>query len=143
MAEENNPKWYVRLLLRALRSPVNTVFAAALLYYGFLGFVLENNPLVDKLIFFVVIGLWMFWLLAKNLFKIILLAVVIAMAGYGYYAYTHKDIAECEVSGGEWNKETKTCEAKLSWWQKAMQMWEDYVTPEHNQPEKKEKAPQK
>ena len=127
MAEENKQKWFTRLLFRVLKSPVNTIFLAAMLYYAFLGFVVQNNPLADRLVFFAVVGLWLLWLLAKNVFKLILLAVVIAACAYGYYAYTHKAIAECEASGGEWNKETKKCEAKRSWWEKAMKLWDDYV----------------
>ena len=109
-----------------LRSPINTIAVIFLLYYGFLAYVLEKDAFVNKTIMLGIVFLWGVWFFAKNMIKILLIVAVIGCGAYGYYRYTHLEQAQCEESGGEWNKVNKTCEKKLTFWQKLQNQWYEY-----------------
>lgn len=127
MSEENNEKqrpWWQRILLAVVRSPINTLFGLALLYFAFRAFV-WGGAMADKTAFFVVIGLWAFYLLAKGVLKIVLIVILLLCAGYGYYHFTHLDNSQCEQSGGVWNDKTGTCEEKVGLWKRIEKIWSD------------------
>ncbi|MBQ8464940.1 MAG: hypothetical protein IJ545_02905 [Alphaproteobacteria bacterium] len=117
MAEETTQivkksKWWQKLLKLGLKSPVNTVFVLALIYFSLQAFVFDNS-MHSKVVLFGVICLWAFWFVAKQVFAALIALGLLCSGGYLYYEYTHKEIKKCEASGGYWNKETKTCEAKV------------------------------
>lgn len=117
MGEGHTNSWLTRFFKGFLFSPVNLVFIIALSWFGAKAYLWEPS-FTNKIIFFGIIGLWMFWIIARYM---IILFVVLALLGGGYYAYyqySNREIKKCEESGGVWNKETKTCEAKLTIWQK-------------------------
>ena len=63
-----------------------------------------------------IVFLWLFWFVAKNIFKVVLLAVAIAYGAYSYHTYANRHVAQCEASGGYWNKQTQKCEEKTGFW---------------------------
>ena len=72
------PNWRRRLLISALKSPISTILILAFLYFAFQAYVLQLSPTVNKFYMFGVLFLWVFWYVAKNVFKVILLAVAVA-----------------------------------------------------------------
>jgi len=117
MSAGQTNSWIKRFFTAFLFSPVNVIFIIALLWFGAKAYLWEP-VFTNKIIFFGIIGLWIFWIVARYM---IILFVVLALLGGGYYAYyqySHREIKKCEEAGGVWNKETKTCEAKLTIWQK-------------------------
>lgn len=74
------PNWRRRLLISALKSPISTILILAFLYFAFQAYVLQLSPTVNKFYMFGVLFLWVFWYVAKNVFKVILLAVAVASA---------------------------------------------------------------
>lgn len=88
------------------------IFAGALAYYGLLAFVIESNPMVNKMIMILIAGFWILWIFAKSFVKVIgAIALLLAMAFACYYIM-HADEIECKKSGKEWNEKLKTCEEK-------------------------------
>ena len=110
------PNWRRRLLISALKSPISTILILAFLYFAFQAYVLQLSPTVNKFYMFGVLFLWVFWYVAKNVFKVILLAVAIAYGAYTYHTYSTGEIARCELSGGTWNEEIGKCEEKTGFW---------------------------
>ncbi len=95
------------------------IFAAVAGYFAFLAFLVEKDPMINKMILIIVLGLWILWIFAKSFLKI--LAAIVLVAGMllaGYYVL-HADEIECKKSGREWNKELKVCEDKKSIVEKA------------------------
>ena len=135
MAEENKEKKsiFLRILGICLRSPIGTLFALALIYFAFQAYVLGNSPLINKGIMLGICILWGLWFLARNMFKLLLVIVILIFAAYGYYAYNQREIAKCEAAGGVWNKETGICEEKLSLWQRLEKLWKEYVAKDDSE----------
>jgi len=100
-------------MLKVIFSPVNIIFVIAAAYFGAQAY-LWQPTLINKLIFYGIVALWVFWIIARYM---IYLFVALALVGGGYYAYyqySTREIRKCEDAGGVWNKETQTCEAKKS-----------------------------
>ncbi len=88
------------------------IFACALGYFGLLAFVLEKDPMINKMIMIMIGGFWILWIFAKSFLKIVFaVALVGAIAFAGYYVI-HAEEIECKKAGREWNKELKVCEDK-------------------------------
>ncbi len=105
--------WTTRIIKNFFLSPVNIIFAIAAAYFGAQAYFWEPT-FMNRIIFFGIVGLWVFWIVARYM---IVLFIIFALIGGGYYAYhqySTREIRKCEASGGVWNKETKTCEAKVS-----------------------------
>ena len=113
MDEEKKKHWSLRFLLACLKSPVTFALIALCCYFLFQAYVLGNSAFINKAMALGCVLLWFFWFLAKNMLKLFLILVVIGLGFYGYYSVSRQEIVKCEESGGVWNKETKTCEAKL------------------------------
>lgn len=117
MAEETQnivkkTRWWGKLLKFGLKSPVNTFFIVVAGYFASQAYVFEQTVTM-KIAFFAVVGLWIFWFLAKQIFVLLIVSGLVAGGAYLYYDYQHREIRKCEESGGYWNKETKTCEEKV------------------------------
>lgn len=125
--KEKKRNWSRRFWGIILTSPINTIFILLLAYYAFQVYVLDNSPLMNKAIMVGIACLWILWFAAKNLIKLLLLLALIGSAVYGYYNYTTRDIRKCEQNGGVWNKETKTCEEKTSWFHNIQKLIEQYL----------------
>lgn len=119
MSEENpaaapvKSKWWFKLLKRCLLSPVNTLFVLVVAYFGIKVYAFDT-AISDKLMLFGAIGLWLFWFLAKQIFILLLILLILCSGGYWCYTYSRQEAIKCEQSGGYWNSNTKTCETKKS-----------------------------
>lgn len=114
MAEEVVKKvsWWKKILKYILKSPVNTIFIVALLYFGVRAFAFDQT-FTKTMTFFAIAALWVFWFVAKQVFIFLIVLGLLAGGGYYYYQYLHLEEKKCEESGGYWNKETKACEEKV------------------------------
>lgn len=124
--EEQKTGFWRRLLRICLKSPVNILLALAILYYAAQVYVLGINPVYNKMIMFGLMGLWLLWLLARSLFKLILLLIVAGGLAYGWYWYSTREIRACEEAGRVWNKEKNVCEDKKTILQKAEELLKKY-----------------
>ena len=90
------------------------IFACALGYFGLLAFVMEKDPMINKMIMIMIGGFWILWIFAKSFLKIVFaVALLGAMIFAGYYVM-HAEEIECKKAGREWNKVEKVCEDKKS-----------------------------
>ncbi len=90
----------------------HVIFALALSYYALLAFVIETNPMVNKMIMVIIAGFWILWIFAKSFVKILAaIALLLAMCFAGYYIM-NADKIECKKSGKEWNEKLQICEEK-------------------------------
>ncbi len=87
-----------------------------------------GDAMIDKLIMFGILALWMFWFIAKHMLMILLLILFLSGGAYFYYEYTHQQEKECEANGGEWNRKTKVCEEKQGFWSYIENLWAQYKT---------------
>ncbi|MBQ8661081.1 MAG: hypothetical protein IJ482_01990 [Alphaproteobacteria bacterium] len=124
--EPNKPSCWKRFALACLRSPVNTLFSGALLYLVFYIWVLGNDAFYYKMLLLGVVLLWLLWMMAKYVLTLLLILAVLGIGRYLYYDYSRQDIVKCEEAGGYWNKKTKQCEEKRTFWQQLQDRWEDY-----------------
>ncbi len=106
--------------------PVTLIFTVLILYYGTRAYVLEIDPWRSKGLMFAIAGLWILWLVFKNLIKFLLLVVAVVVVFYGYYQYENRDKIACKEAGREWNEEKKICEDKLAFTEKLGKMWDEY-----------------
>lgn len=95
------------------------IFAVALGYFAFLAFVLEQNQTVNEMIMVVIAGIWILWIFAKSLLKMIAAALVVGGILFAGYYVLHAEEIACKNSGREWNKELKVCEDKKTFVEKA------------------------
>lgn len=113
MSEGNKPGIVKRFFKAFLFSPVNMIFAIATAFFAAKAYMWDPSW-TNRLIFFGIAGLWVFWIVARYM---VILFVIVALLGggyYMYYQYSTREIRKCEQAGGVWNKETQTCEAKIS-----------------------------
>ena len=90
----------------------HVIFAIALAYYGVLAFLIETNPMTNKMIMVIIGGFWILWIFAKSFVKILAaIALLLTMCFAGYYIM-HADEIECKKSGKEWNEKLQICEEK-------------------------------
>ena len=116
---------FKHILLVALKSPINTILFLAFSYFGLKAYVF-GDALIDKLIMFGILALWMFWFIAKHMLMILLLILLLGGGAYFYYEYTHQQEKECEANGGEWNRDTKVCEERQGFWDYIENLWIQY-----------------
>ena len=126
MSEENKTTLANRLWRLCLRSPVSVLAVVLLAYYGFLAFVLEKDPFLNKTIMLGIVFLWGVWFFLKNIIKILLIVAIIGCGAYGWYRYANMDRIKCEESGRVWNEATKTCKEKLAFWEEIQNKWEKF-----------------
>ena len=126
MSEENKTTLANRLWRLCLRSPVSVLAIVLLAYYGFLAFVLEKDPFLNKTIMLGIVFLWGVWFFLKNIIKILLIVAIIGCGAYGWYRYANMDRIKCEESGRGWNEATQTCEEKLTFWEEIQNKWEKF-----------------
>ena len=95
-----------------IKYAVHILFACALAYFGLLAFVIEKDPMLNKMIMIMIVGFWLLWIFAKSVIKIMLAIVLLgAMLFAGYYVLHYQEL-ECKNAGRHWNKELKVCEDK-------------------------------
>lgn len=110
------PSWYKRIIMTVLRSPLSSIIIILFLYCGAQAFLLNINPTGNKLYMLCLVFIWIFWYVARTLFQLILLAIIIAYGVSLYHDYSTREISQCEASGGEWNEQTQRCEEKTGFW---------------------------
>ena len=127
MSDNNEEKsWWQKLLLWVVTSPVTVIFLGAAAYYGARAYLLDIEPWRSKVLMFAALGLWVLWLVFKNLIKFLLLLAVVGAIGYGYYRYVNRDEIACKEAGRVWNEEKQICEDKLTFMEKLEKMWNEY-----------------
>lgn len=98
--------------MKKLKYIPHILFVGALAYFALLAFVLEKDPMMNKMIMIMICGLWVLWIFAKTLIKtLMVLALVAVMCWAGYYVMHAKEI-ECKNAGREWNAKEQICEDK-------------------------------
>ncbi len=115
-----------KFLKSFIKSPINTLFILAAVCFAVIAFGISPT-LENKTIFFVIIGLWVFWFLAKQVLIILVVLGLLGGGAYLYYEYSHQEQRQCEQSGGFWNKETKTCEETVPLWEKAKRQVKRFI----------------
>ena len=118
--EEQEKIWWKKLLLGMLRSPVQSIFGIFTLIYLLRIFLLGQDELTIKAQAVGVIFLWVLWVVAKSIIKLLLFIALLLVGGYGYYYYTHHSEISCEENGGYWNAKEEVCEEKGNLWQQIM-----------------------
>ena len=127
MSDNNEEKsWWQKLLLWVVPSPVTVILLGAAAYYGARAYLLDIEPWRSKVLMFAALGLWVLWLVFKNLIKFLLLLAVVGAIGYGYYRYVNRDEIACKEAGRVWNEEKQICEDKLTFMEKLEKMWNEY-----------------
>ena len=81
-------------------------------YFAFLAFVLETEPMKNKMFLLLVACLWCLWFFMKSLLKTLIGLCLLGGAIYAGYYIMNQDQIECEKSGKEWNEKLKVCEEK-------------------------------
>ena len=122
-AKSSLPK---KLLKFFIKSPINTLFVLAAVCFAIMAFGISPS-LENKTIFFIIIGLWVFWFLAKQVLIILVVLGLLSGGAYLYYEYSHREQRQCEQSGGFWNKETKTCEENVPLLEKAKRQVKRFI----------------
>lgn len=127
MSEDQKKKsgWFGRCVLFAARAPVNTAFAVFAAYFALKAYVFDGG-FTDKAAVFGIIGLWMFWFVARHMLLLFLVIVLMAGSAWWYYSYMHRAESACEENGGVWNRKTETCEEKSGFWAELEKMWREY-----------------
>ena len=127
MSDKNEEKsWWQKLLLWVVTSPVTVILLGAAAYYGARAYLLDIEPWRSKVLMFAALGLWVLWLVFKNLIKFLLLLAVVGAIAYGYYRYVNRDEIACKEAGRVWNEEKQICEDKLTFMEKLEKMWNEY-----------------
>ena len=127
MSEDQKIKsgWFRRFLLLAVKSPVSTALALFLAYFALKAYVFGGG-FTDEAAVFGIIGLWMFWFIARHLLLLLALVVLLGGGAWWYCSYARRAETACEESGGVWNRENKTCEEKSGFWAELQKMWREY-----------------
>ncbi len=115
--EEQEKVWWKKILLGMLRSPIQTIFGICTLVYLARIFLLGQDDFTIKAQALGIVFLWVLWIVAKSIIKLLLFIALLLLGLYGYYYYTHHDEIACEESGGYWNAKEETCEEKGTIWQ--------------------------
>lgn len=121
--EDKQSPWWKRLLKAVFFSPVNFLFIVALIYFALKAYLFDPS-ITNKLIVAGIVGLWMFWFIAKHMLALFLVLLLLGGGAYLYYDFSHRESKKCEASGGYWNENTKSCEAKLSLWERAQKLFQ-------------------
>ena len=114
-----------RILMSAVRSPLSTILILLFAYFGIKAFVFHIDTFTNQLYMIILVFLWVFWYVAQNLFKLILLAIAIAYGASVYHEYSTREISQCEASGGQWNEQTERCEEKTGFWAGIFKRFQD------------------
>lgn len=114
-----------RILIAALSSPLSTIIILLFLYCGAQAFLFKINPVSNQLCMVGLLLLWIFWYIARNVFKLVMLAIIIAYGASVYHEYSTKEISTCEAANGEWNEQTQQCEEKTGFWAGIFKRFQD------------------
>jgi len=87
-------------------------FACALGYFGLLAFVMEKDPMTNKMIMVIIAGFWVLWIFAKSLLKMAAAIILVGGMVFAGYYVIHAEEIECKKAGREWNKTLQICEDK-------------------------------
>lgn len=130
MSEERS--WKSKIFWWLVKSPVSVILFCSLVYFAFQAYVLNNQPVMNKLCMFGVLAVWGLWFVLRHMFGLLLILLLIGGGFYLYYAKDHKAETECENNGGYWNSNTKTCEEKVGVLEQIKKMWGDYKDKEQS-----------
>lgn len=123
MSEEKKSSWLSGALGFIFRNPVSLICLGGLIYCAVQAYALNNSPFMHKAAMAGIAVFWLFLFIARNMFKLLILLLVGGGIAYGWFYFSERDKKACEESGGFWNKNTMTCEEKVSWWSKAQKFF--------------------
>ena len=95
-----------------IKYAVHIAFATVLGYFALLAFVLEQEPMTNKMLMLLTLGFWALWIFAKSLLKMIAAVLLIGALAFAGYYIIHAEEIECKKAGREWNKTLQICEDK-------------------------------
>lgn len=98
--------------MKKLKYIPHILFLSALAYFALLAFVLDKDPMMNKMIMVMICGLWVLWIFAKTFIKVMMIVVLLAVMGYAGYYIVHAEEIECKKAGREWNAKERICEDK-------------------------------
>ncbi len=125
MSEDQTEKSrWKKFALFCLRNVVNVAFFLFSAYYALLAYVFQVSPTTNKMMLIGVCCLWLIWIFAKAVIKIILALLLVVFVIVGWYHVSHYDEIQCKNNDGVWNAETQSCEEKLSLWQRVQKLWQ-------------------
>lgn len=119
---------FVRGLIAAIKSPINTIFLLALLYFAFQTYILGHASWSNKMLLIATVCLWIGYQFAKYAFKLVVILIVAAALFFGYLTYTKDEADSCLDNGKTWDERTQTCVEKDGLIQKVQKLWQEYVT---------------
>lgn len=110
-----------------LKYSVHVVFGIFLAYFGLLAFVFDKDPIINKMMMVIVAGVWLLWIFAKSMLKIVLITLIVGSIGFACYYVLHAPEIECKKSGREWNKKEQLCEDKKTVFEKIKNSFSDIM----------------
>ena len=93
MSEERS--WKSKIFWWLVKSPVSVILFCSLVYFAFQAYVLNNQPVMNKLCMFGVLAVWGLWFVLRHMFGLLLILLLIGGGFYLYYAKDHKAETEC------------------------------------------------
>ena len=98
--------------MKKLKYIPHILFVGALAYFALLAFVLEKDPMMNKMIMIMICGLWVLWIFAKTLITTLMVLALVAVMCWSCYYVMHAKESECKNAGREWNAKEQICEDK-------------------------------
>lgn len=125
---EKKKNIFVRGLIAAIKSPINTIFLLALLYFAVQNYILGNASWSNKTLLIATVCLWIGYQFAKYAFKLVVILIIAAALFFGYLSYANREADSCLDNGKTWDEKTQTCVEKDGLIQKVQKLWHEYVT---------------
>jgi len=86
------------------------IFGFVAAYFAFAAFVQHQEPETNKVILLIVLCVWVLWIFAKSLLKMIVVVGVLCAIVFAVYYLFNTDKIECKKAGHQWNATAKICE---------------------------------
>ncbi len=122
--EQTEKKRWKKFVLFFLRNIVNITFFLFATYYALLAYVFQISPTTDKMMLIGICCLWLIWIFAKAVIKIVLVLLLVVFVIVSWYHVSHYDEIQCKNNDGVWNAENQSCEEKLGLWQRVQKLWQ-------------------
>lgn len=123
---EDKKSWLKGFLWWAITSPVTIFLFALMIWFAAKAYIFETDVWQSKAALLGVFGLWVLWLIFKNLIKFLLFLAVGVAVFYGFYYYQNKDEIDCEKAGKVWDESEKICEAPKTFMESLEDLWKQY-----------------
>ena len=98
--------------MKFLKYLPHIAFMLALSYFGMLAFLMEKDPMLNKMIMIMIGGFWVLWIFAKSFIKIMAAVALLGAIAYAGYYVMNAEKIECKKAGREWNETLQVCQDK-------------------------------